>query len=110
MILDGDDVVYEVVQEGVVLGVENAITEDLDDEEAKNFDGLLKVLSWYEILDLTETSVENSFFIGVSVVVENLEVGNEVDLEFGNAEDLEVGDVEALKSPGLFLMLLIEAL
>ena len=45
MILDGDAVVYEVVQEGVVLGVENAITEDLDDEEAKNFEGLLKVLS-----------------------------------------------------------------
>ena len=54
--------------------------------------------------------MENSFLIGVSVVVENLEVGNEVDLEFGNAEDLEVGDVEALKSPGLFLILLIEAL
>ena len=44
MILDGDAVVYEVVQEGVVLGVENAITEDLDEEEAKNFEGLLKVL------------------------------------------------------------------
>ena len=62
--------------------------------------------------------MENSFLIGVSVVVEDLEVGNVEDLELGNlenlevgnAEDLEVGDVEALKSPGLFLILLIEAL
>ena len=54
--------------------------------------------------------MENSFLIGVSVVVEDLEVGNVEDLELGNLETLEVGDVEALKSPGLFLMLLIEAL
>jgi len=62
------------------------------------------------MLDLTETSVENSFLIGVSVVVEDLEVGNVENLEFGTAEDLEVGNVEALMSPGLFLILLIEAL
>ena len=62
--------------------------------------------------------MENSFLIVVSVVVEDLEVGNVEDLELGNleylevgnAEDLEVGDVEALKSPGLFLISLIEAL
>ena len=67
------------------------------------------------MLDLIETSVENSFLIEVSVVVEDLEFGNVEDfvlwnLEVGNAEDLEVGDVEALMSPGLFLILLIEAL
>ena len=65
------------------------------------------------MLDLTETSVENSFLIGVSVVVEDFEVGNVEDFEVGNLEnieDLEAGDVEALKSPGLFLILLIEAL
>ena len=70
------------------------------------------------MLDLTDTSVENSFLLGVIVVVEDLEVGNVEDLELGNlenlevgnAKDLEVGDVEALKSPGLFLILLIEAL
>ena len=45
MILDGDNVVYEVVHDGVVLGVENVNTEDLDEEEANNLEGLLKVLS-----------------------------------------------------------------
>ena len=72
VILDGDNVVYEVVHEGVVLGVENASTDDLDEEEPSNLDGLLKVLSLYETLVLIETSVENSALIGVLVVVEDL--------------------------------------
>ena len=101
MILDGDNVVYEVVHDGVVLGVENVNTEDLDEEEANNLEGLLKVLSWYEMLVLIETSVENSLLIG-DIVVE--------DSEVADVEDLEAGDMDALIRPGLFLILLMEAL
>ena len=53
------------------------------------------------MLVLIETSVENSLLIG-DIVVE--------DSEVADLEDLEAGDMDALIRPGLFLILLMEAL